>query len=59
MGKIRLLRPRHELPLAGYELHHPRQQGNDFRRLAMHLMPGYHNGQDLRKAPYNIFRLKL
>ena len=24
----------HELPLAGYDLRHPRQQGNDFHRLA-------------------------
>jgi sugar lactone lactonase YvrE len=30
-----------------------------FTASQLHLMPGYHNGQDLRKAPYNIFRLKL
>ena len=30
-----------------------------FTALQLHLMPGSRNSQDLRKAPYNIFRLKL
>ncbi len=30
-----------------------------FTASQLHLMPGYHDGKDLRKPPYNIFRLKL
>jgi sugar lactone lactonase YvrE len=30
-----------------------------FTASQLHLMPGYHQGEDLRKPPYNIFRLKI